>query len=145
MLEDILVPIFVCVILPVAIVGIVMAARQHEVRRKTEVMLKAIEAGVPVDTNLLSSEKKTPKTIKQGLLEKLNGACITSLMGIGLLIYAAIGYYNPEWFKGRLLSTNSTIFGFILLAIGIGLFISYFVGKRLLAKEIEAEEKSLQQ
>ena len=30
-----------------------------------------------------------------------------------------------------------------LLAIGIGLFITYFVGKKTLAKEIEAEERKL--
>ena len=36
------------------------------------------------------------------------------------------------------------IAGVILLAVGIGLFISYFVGKKLLAKEIEAEEQALQ-
>ena len=33
--------------------------------------------------------------------------------------------------------------GGILLAIGMALFIVYFVGKRMLAKEIEAEEKQL--
>ena len=30
-----------------------------------------------------------------------------------------------------------------MLAVGIGLFISYFAGKKMLAKEIEAEEKGL--
>jgi hypothetical protein len=34
-------------------------------------------------------------------------------------------------------------FGFILLAIGISLLINYAMGKRMLAKEIEAEEKAL--
>ena len=33
--------------------------------------------------------------------------------------------------------------GVILLAIGISLFIAYFSGKKMLAKEIEAEEKAL--
>ena len=36
-----------------------------------------------------------------------------------------------------------SIVGGIILAVGIGLFISYFVGKRLLAKELKAEEESL--
>ena len=39
MLEDILIPIFICVVLPVAIIWIVMYTRQQEVKRKTEVML----------------------------------------------------------------------------------------------------------
>jgi hypothetical protein len=29
-----------------------------------------------------------------------------------------------------------------MLAVGIGLFISYFAGKKMLAKEIEAEENA---
>ena len=33
--------------------------------------------------------------------------------------------------------------GGVLLAIGIALFIVYFVGKKMLAKEIEAEERSI--
>ena len=35
--------------------------------------------------------------------------------------------------------------GGILMAVGIGLFISYFVSKKMLAKEIEAEEKALEE
>jgi multisubunit Na+/H+ antiporter MnhG subunit len=147
MLEDILVPIFICVILPVAIVWIVMFTRQQEVKRKTEVMLKAIEAGVPVDTNLLSADKKkTNKSIKQDLLEKLNAACITSLMGLAFLIFATIRYFNPG-FGGGNFFFGDFLFpaGGVLLAVGIGLFASYFAGKKMLAKEIEAEEKALQQ
>ena len=33
--------------------------------------------------------------------------------------------------------------GAVMLAIGIALFIVYFVGKKMLAKEIDAEEKKL--
>ena len=32
------------------------------------------------------------------------------------------------------------LLGIILLAMGIAFFINYFVGKKMLAKEIEAEE-----
>ena len=31
----------------------------------------------------------------------------------------------------------------MLLAVSVGLFVSYFAGKKMLAKEIEAEEKEL--
>lgn len=37
------------------------------------------------------------------------------------------------------------IFGGISLAVGIALFIGFFVGRKMLAKEMEAEEKSLEQ
>ena len=144
-MEDILVPIFICVILPVAVVGIVMAARQHEVKRKTEVMLKAIEAGMPVDTSLLSTKKeKSPKTIKQDLLEKFTSGCILTFMGTGFLVMGVIPGCAP--FIGNSFF-NRWLFpaGCVLLAVGISMFISYFVGKKMLAKEIEAEEKALNQ
>ena len=35
--------------------------------------------------------------------------------------------------------------GGIMMAVGIGLFISYFVSRKMLAKEIEAEEKALEE
>ncbi len=144
-MEEILVPIFVCVVLPVAVVWLVARTRQNEANKKADIMLKAIEAGVPVDLEQFNTAgKKSPQTIMQGLMDKFTGACITSLIGIGLLVYSLIGYNNPEWIRGRLLSTNSPVFGCILLAIGIGLFISYFVGKKMLAKEIEAEEKEME-
>ena len=39
--------------------------------------------------------------------------------------------------------TEFTIIGAVIFAVGIAIFISYFAGKRMLAKEIEAEEKEL--
>jgi uncharacterized protein YneF (UPF0154 family) len=37
------------------------------------------------------------------------------------------------------------VFAGISLAIGIALFIGFFVGRKMLTKEIEAEEKALDQ
>ena len=34
-------------------------------------------------------------------------------------------------------------FGLIALGVGIAFLVNYFVGKKMLAKEIEAEEKSV--
>jgi len=135
-LVEILVPIAICVVLPVMIVWLISRVRQNETNRKAEIMLKAIENGQSIDPELFKTEKKKT-SIKQDLLEKLNGACITSLMGLAFLFFYL--------FKGK-------DFGFdhflpyasgAMLAVGFGLFISYFVGKKMLAKEIEAEEKEL--
>ena len=145
-MEDIVVPIFICVILPVAIVAIVMYTRQLEVKRKTEVMLRAIEAGVPVDTNLLSTKKdNSSKSIKQNLLEKLTSGCITSFMGIAFLALGILRAVVPDFGRNTLLNMWWLPAGGVLLAVGISMLISYFVGKKMLAKEIEAEEKKLEQ
>ena len=140
-------PVFICVVLPIAIVWLVARTRQQETNRKAEIMLKAIEAGVPVDMTQFEPAKKQkgPRSIKQDLLEKLNGACITSLMGIGFLTLGIIRAINGTFDVSLFLNKFWLPAGGILLAVGIGLFVSYFAGKKLLAKEIEAEEKALNQ
>ena len=142
MIEDILIPICICCVLPIMIVWLVQRAKQNEANRKAEIMLKAIEAGVPVDMEQFNARKKTPGTIKKDLLDKLTGACITTLMGVAFIAYSIIGSCIPAW---KWTVKLSPIAGGVLLAVGIALFITYFVGKKMLAKEIEAEEKKLGQ
>ena len=135
---DIIVPIGICVILPIIIVWLVLKARKNETDRKAEIMLKALEAGVPIDPNLLSAQpKKKARTVKRDLLERLNGACVTSALGAAMILISV--FTNYEKYYG----IPMTVIGGFLLAIGIALFIVYFVGKKMLAKEIEAEEKAL--
>lgn len=151
MLEDILVnfgvPFFICVVLPIAIVWLVARTRQHETNRKAEIMLKAIEAGVPVDMSQFEPAKKPkgPRSIKQELLDKLNGAIITGLMGIGFLTLGILRVVITDFGRNTFLNKFWLPAGGVLLAVGIGLFISYFAGKKMLAKEIEAEENALNQ
>lgn len=138
---DVLIPISVCAILPIVIVWITSRVRQNETNRKAEIMLKAIEKGAQIDPALLGS-KKAKKTIKERLLEKLTGACVTSFMGIALLLLALI----PRWPGDQNMNDNELMFlvsAGILLSVGIALFITYFAGKNVLAKEIEAEENRL--
>lgn len=135
-LEDILVPIFICVVLPVSIVFLVMNARKHAVTRKAEVALKAIEAGTPVDPEFFASQK-SKETTKQKLLGQLTGACVTFLMGIAFLTFNVL-FFNEDGLHMLALG------GGVLMAIGTGLFISFFVGRKMLAKEIEAEERELE-
>ena len=140
------VPVFVCVVLPIVIVWLVARTRQNEANRKAEIMLKAIEAGVPVDMSQFEPEKKKgSKSIKQELLDKLNGACITGLMGIGFLTLGILRVVITDFGRNMFINKFWLPAGAVLLAVGIGLFISYFAGKKMLAKEIEAEENALNQ
>ena len=143
-MEGILVPIGICVVLPVMVVWLVMKTRQNETNKKTEVMLKAIEAGEKIDVEFFRAEQG-PRTIKERLLKRLSSACVTSMLGVVLVCIWCI-------FNSRFgLDYNSSLkfmilsIGGILLAVGVALFIVFFVGKKMLAKEIEAEEKSMEQ
>ena len=136
-------PVFICVVLPVVVVWLALRSRQHAIDKKAEIMLKAIESGATIDPNLLKQQEKA-KSTKKELLDKLNGACITSLMGLAFIALAIVRYYSPQ-FDRTFLHNFIVPGGFVLLAVGIGLFISYFVGKKMLAKEMEAEEKQLEE
>jgi len=144
MSEDFLIPIFICVVLPVAIVWLVARTKQNETNRKAEIMLKAIEAGTPVDLDMFKSDAKVSKTIKQDLLEKLNGACITTFMGVAFLTLGILRVTITDFGRSTFLNKFWLPAGGVLLAVGIGLFITYFVGKKMLAKEMEAEERNLE-
>lgn len=146
-MEDILIPLGICVALPVLIVWLVNRTRQNETNRKTEIALKAIESGATIDANFFKSTNGE-KTIKERLLKRLTGACIFTLMGIAFFI---TGLINRSLVDVVATSKDDIVFPLmgvllgIFLAIGISLFIVFFVGRKMLAKEIEAEEKSLSQ
>ena len=139
-MESTVLPIFICVVLPVAIVWIVMRTRQNETNRRTEIMLKAIEANADLDP-FLFRDASVRKRIKERLLGHLTGACITALPGIALL---TIGIINVT-VTGEHFAYKMILAGALLLAVGIALFIVYFVGRKMMAKEIEAEENELTQ
>jgi len=137
----ILVPLGVCVVLPVLIVWIIGRVRQNDTNRKAEVMLKAIESGQSFDPELFATPRKK-QTIKQELLDKLSGACITTLMGVAFLTAGLLYVYHPVW-RAFISPSLMLVAGGVMLAVGIGLFVSFYVGKKMLAKEIEAEERAL--
>ena len=130
----------VCVIMPVIVVWLNNRTSQNETNKKTEILLKSIESGASIDPEFLKSQHKE-KSLKEKLLGKLTGACIVTAVGISLciaiLVLSLVGYTDS------FIITNFTIFGCVAIAVGIGLFISYFVGKRMLANELKAEEESL--
>ena len=140
-MRDIIVTIGICVVLPVMLVWLVTRARRNEIDKKTEVMLKAIESGATIDSDLFKEAPKKRKSTKERLLNRLICGCAASIIGAALTAIGIIPWMTLEddTFAPLL------IFGGISLAVGIALFIGFFVGRKMLAKEMEAEEKSLEQ
>ncbi len=137
---EIIVPIALCVVLPVMIVWLINRTLQNETNRKTEIMLKAIESGVTIDANFFKAQKAT-LTIKERLLKRLSGGCICTLTG---LILGTIGILKFVGWNGTTTSL-ALLIGGILLGIGVSLIVVFFVGKKMLAKEMEEEAKALEQ
>ena len=138
---DALVPICICVVLPVLVVWLISRVRRNETDRKAEIMLKALENGATIDADFFKSQSHQ-KMLKERLLGRLTGACVTGLLSvvfltIGIIYFSRIGWDLDDPFLIFL------IVGGALLAVGIALFLVYLTGKRFLAKEIDAEEKRI--
>ena len=140
-MREIIVLIGICVVLPVMLVWLITRVRRNEIDKKTEVMLKAIESGATIDSDFFKEAPKKRKSTKERLLNRLICGCAASIIGAALTAIGIIPWMTLEddTFAPLL------IFGGISLAVGIALFIGFFVGRKMLAKEMEAEEKSPEQ
>lgn len=135
-----LIPICICVVLPVMVVWLVTRARIKKNEQKMAVLVKAIENGVEVDPELLVSETESSRNTKMRLIKKLTTGIVCSLIGIALLVCPSL-----EAFEGVAGLQMLYVIGGALVAIGVAYIVTFFVGKRYLAPEIEAEEKKLKE
>lgn len=136
-LVQLLVPIGVAVVLPIAIVAIVFRSALASERNRKEIVLAALEKNPNLDVeDLVKRMKKSNKLIKEKLLARLERGCLCCLMGVAfVLLYFFLSVQNEFLI----------ITGAALIAIGIAFLISYFVGRRMLAKEMEAEQQNMKQ
>lgn len=136
-LIEILIPIGVAVVLPVAIVAIVFKSALASDRNRKEIILAALEKNPNLDVeDLVKRMKKSHKLIKEKLLARLERGCLCCLMGVAfVLLYFFLSVQNEFLI----------ITGAALIAVGIAFLVSYFVGRRMLAKEMEAEQQNMKQ
>lgn len=147
-LEDILIPLGVCVVLPVLVVWLVMRKKTNETNRRTEVMLAAIEKGSDVNAEkllgLFDKTGKPTKTTSTALKERLMGKLLASfiLMGIGI----AFGIYALLMsIQGGSNTNDLAAYSFVsavLLLVGAAFLISYFISRKFLAEELGLADKS---
>ena len=129
-------------VLPIMIVWFSIRESMNKTNQRTQIVLAAIEKNPDMDIEELM-EKISPKKklLKEKLLSKLQTGSITALLGVGFLVCALyVDYLGGMSSKDlRMLY----LVGAILSGVGVAFIINYFVGKKMLAKEIEAEEKLL--
>ncbi|MGN1211087.1 MAG: DUF6249 domain-containing protein [Candidatus Cryptobacteroides sp.] len=135
-LIDALVPICVCVVLPVLIVWIVMRFQNAKMNKTYELLVKMLENGPEVDPELLSKKATTEKSIKMKLLQKLQVAGVFSLLGITLIILSVTGVMGDNAGAGF---PVFLLCGIIFAAIGLGNLVVWYFGQKDLKGEMEAE------
>lgn len=127
-----LVPIFVCVVLPVAIVLIVFLAAMNSDNKRAKILIKAIESGNSIDTDKLAQALQKPKKSPREILNlRLLRGCIFGFIGLGLIIVGLVNYFTgiaPEFSDDPI--TVPMIFGSISLAVGLSYLIVYFVTRK---------------
>lgn len=134
-LVAILVPLGVAVVLPITIVAIVFKSALASERNRKEIILAALEKNPNLDVeDLVKRMKKSEKLIKEKLLARLQRGCLCCLMGVAFVLLSFFLSVQNE---------HLLIAGAALIPIGIAFLISYFVGRRMLAKEMEAEQQNM--
>lgn len=135
-----LVPIVCGCILAIMLVWLISRHRMNAANRRHQLVLAAMEKNPDMDIEEFL-KKVTPKQkmLKERQLTKLQWGSVSSLVGLVFIGYGAylgyVGGYDADD------PVVATVFGAIILAVGIAFLINYFVGKKMLAKEMEAEER----
>lgn len=136
-MDDALISIFICVVLPVAIVFIRSYGRINGDNKRTQIILKALEANKDVDTDkLIESFKKTPQSARQILNLRLLRGCIFSLVGIVLVTVGVVNLICGAGFSADPVSVPM-LFGGASMAIGVSYLIVYWVTR----KDVDVSEQ----
>lgn len=146
LMETIVQIIFIicAVLLPILIVWLNNRKKINETNQRTQIVLSALEKNPNLDVEELI-KKMAPmqkkKLLKEKLLTKLLWGGIIAFVGFSLfasnLWLDYIGGADPE------MLFLLYVVGGVLFGIGLAFIINYLVGKKMLAKEIEAEQKKL--
>lgn len=127
---EVLVPISICVILPVAIVLIIFMTAMNSDNKRTKVLIKAIEANNNIDADKLAAAFAKPrKTPLEILNKRLLCGCMFTFIGIALIIVALVSLASGTEFANDSV-TLPMIFGGALLAIGLSYLVVYFVTRK---------------
>lgn len=123
---EILIPICICVVLPIAIVLIVFLTKINSDNKRAQVLIKAIESNNSIDTDRLAEAMQSQK---KSALETLNlrllRGCIFTFLGIALWIINIVSPCVADRLEMPL-----NLLGAASIAIGISYLVTYFVTRQ---------------
>lgn len=126
----VIVPIFICVVLPVSIVAIVFGAKINSDNKRANVLIKAIEANCGPDADKLADALQKPKKgVREILNLRLLRGCMFSFVGLALCIVGIVSLCCGSEFSSDPV-TVPLVFGGASLAIGLSYLVVYFVTRK---------------
>ena len=130
------------VILPITIVFLSLRRKIQSEKNRKEIILAALEKNADIDIEeLVRKMNKPEKLLKEKLLKKLLWGMLTFFLGIGLIGFGI--FLNISRMGETAEPMTPICFGLIFVSIGIAFLANYYIGKKMLAKEMEAEEQNL--
>ena len=125
-----LVPIFVCVVLPVAVVAIIAATKMNNDNKRSKVLIKAIESNCGIDADKLAEALQKPKKPAREILNnRLLLGCIFSFVGLALCIVGIVSLCMGTEFSADPV-TVPLVFGGASLAVGLSYLVVYLVTRK---------------
>lgn len=137
-LEAILIPIAICVVLPVMVVWLTTRAATNADNQRARVLMKAIESNAQIDADKLAEALQRPKRTpaEQQSRRLLRGVLFTGL-GVVFLIAGIVSWYitpSEDTLSMALLG------GGVCLAVGCAFLVVFFVNRRKQTDKSSAEE-----
>ena len=141
-LIDTIVPLGICVVLPVLITWLYFKAANNKVNKSTEIIMKALERSDTlegIDTDKLMDALRSHKPSAQEILHKrLLRGCIFALIGLVGIIGMSLFYFNAPsdaTEEAFVITFLSLIPIGLSLAIGFAYLLTYFVTRKSVEKE----------
>lgn len=129
-MTEVLVPIFVCVVLPMAIVFIIYAASINHDNKRAQVLIKAIESNNGINADKLAEALSKPrKTAREILNLRLLWGCIFTFVGIALCIVGPVTSCSEAAGENDTFAAT-LVFGGVSFAIGLSYLVVYFVTRK---------------
>ena len=136
-LTDLLVPLVICGVLPIAIVYIINRTKTNHDNLRAQILLKIIEQDKDIDAEKLaeafSEPEKTGKSARETRNKRLLKGCIGTIGGIATLLTAILaGQAGGVYYKILHILTMISI---ILLTIGISYLIVCYATRNQIADD----------
>ncbi len=138
-MTEIIVPIFICCILPIAIVLIVFLSKMNRDNKRAQFLIKAIESNPDLDVDKLAESLQTPVRSASELLNlRLLRGLIFGLCGVILLIIGTCSYCDEYRMTDDALAP--LLLGGISFAVGLSYLIVYCVTRKQIIDSSEDKE-----
>lgn len=135
----IIVPIFICVILPVSIVLIFYLWKINKDNKRSKILIKAIESNPGLDIDKFAESLQSPKRSETELLNlRLLRGLIFTFCGIILVIVGVVVYYSDKVMTDE--AVMPMILGGISFAVGLSYLIVYRVSRKQIIDSSEDKE-----